>query len=494
MLLFENGTYYAGTGSGIATINVTTGQITPRSSISGGPGSPVGLAPDPLPEGTLPIMLMANAYMLGTAAPGVENPFGTVDLNSGAFTLIGNMGSGGYDGLAVANGVLYTEQNGLLYSVNTTNANLTLIGGLTGNPNLNTFGSTTTGLYGVSGAGSLQVATLFSINPQTGAISAIGPIGASAIPNGQSYYERLSVGSSTLYMESNSNLYTINTTTGVATQVGTTDSNGYLSSVLLLEYGTYYAGTGSGIATINITTGQIAPHSSIFGGPGSPVGLAPDPLITAPVPVVNAGGVVNSGSYTVQGVAPGSIVSVFGTNLAASTATASTTPLPTALSDVTSVTFNNIPAGLYFVSQNQINAQVPFDVLPAGSGTVNVVVTRSAGTSAPQNVTVAPASPGIFTTTANGLGQAFAYDNATGAVAAPAGTVVGSFTTAPISVSSGHALIIACTGLGAVTPSIDDYVAASDGTLRNTLLQPAILIGGVPAQFRLLRALAPIRE
>ena len=146
---------------------------------------------------------------------------------------------------------------------------------------------------------------------------------------------------------------------------------------------------------------------------------------------------MNSGSYTAQGVAPGSIVSIFGTNLAAATATANTTPLPTALSDVTSVTFNNIPAGLYFVSQNQINAQLPFDVLPAGSGTVNVVVTSQRGTSAPQNVTVTPASPGIFTTTANGLGQAFAYDNTTGAVAAPAGTVIGSFTTAPISVSSG---------------------------------------------------------
>ena len=49
-----------------------------------------------------------RAYMLGTAALGVENPLGTVDLNTGVFTLIGNMGSGGYDGLGVANGVLYT--------------------------------------------------------------------------------------------------------------------------------------------------------------------------------------------------------------------------------------------------------------------------------------------------------------------------------------------------------------------------------------------------
>jgi len=142
-----------------------------------------------------------RAYMLGTAALGVENPLGIVDLNTGVFTLIGNMGSGGYDGLAVANGVLYTEQNGLLYSVNTSNANLTLIGGLTGD-NLATFGSTTTGLYGLAGTGSSVVATLFSINPQTGAMTAIGPLGASAVPNGQGYYGRLSVGSSTLYLDS----------------------------------------------------------------------------------------------------------------------------------------------------------------------------------------------------------------------------------------------------------------------------------------------------
>jgi len=224
--------------------------------------------------------------------------------------------------------------------------------------------------------------------------------------------------------------------------------------------------------------------SYLSGSSQLPLWPATNPAAVSPsLPAVNAGGVVNAGSYTAQGVAPGSIVSVFGTNLAASTVIASAIPLPTALSDVTSVTFNDIPAGLYFVSQNQINAQLPFDVLPAGSGTVSIVVTRGTGTSAPQNVSVAPASPGIFTTTGNGLGQAFAYDNTTGALAAPADAAIGGFLTSPISVSSGHALIIACTGLGAVTPSIADYVAASDGALRYTLLQPAVLIGGVPAQF-----------
>jgi hypothetical protein len=214
------------------------------------------------------------AYMIGAQYGGNTSPFGTVDLNSGAFTLIGNMGPGSYTGLAVANGVVYTEQNGILFSVNTSNGSLTQIGGITGN-NLATFGSTTTGLYGLYGSGSQSVATLFSINPQTGAITAIGPIGSSIIGNGQGYYARFSSGSSTLYMENGSNLYTINTATGAATQVGTTDSNGYLTSVLLFESGTYYTGSGSVFGTINTATGQIDPHSSVSGGPGSIIALAP---------------------------------------------------------------------------------------------------------------------------------------------------------------------------------------------------------------------------
>jgi uncharacterized protein (TIGR03437 family) len=202
-------------------------------------------------------------------------------------------------------------------------------------------------------------------------------------------------------------------------------------------------------------------------------------------PVVNAGGVLNSGSYSTNGVAPGSIVSIFGSNLASAVALASSVPLSTGLGDVTSVTFNNIPAALFFVGPIQINAQLPWNVLPSGStsGTANIVVTRSTGASVAQTVTVVPAMPGIFTVTQNGLGQAFAYDNTTGAVAAPTGTVIGSFKVAPISLSSGHALIIACTGVGPVTPTIANGAAASDGTLRNTNAQPVVLIGGVEAQF-----------
>jgi len=205
-------------------------------------------------------------------------------------------------------------------------------------------------------------------------------------------------------------------------------------------------------------------------------------------PAVGAGGVVNSGSYSAQGVAPGSIVSIFGTNLATTIPQPETIPLSTTWSDVISVTFNNVPAGLYYVSSGQINAQLPFNVLPSGqTGTVPIVVTRSNGASAPQNVTIVPASPGIFTANATGLGQAIATDNDDNAIAAPAGSIAG-LTTHPISISSGHALIVWCTGLGAVTPPpgsqpIGNYVAAPpvNGQFWSTVLQSTVLIGGVAA-------------
>jgi uncharacterized protein (TIGR03437 family) len=210
----------------------------------------------------------------------------------------------------------------------------------------------------------------------------------------------------------------------------------------------------------------------------------------AQTPAVNSGGVVNTGSYSAQGVAPGSIVSIFGTNLASALATASSIPLSTSLSDVKSVTFNGVDAPLFFVSQAQINAQLPWNVLPSGtsSGTVNIVVTRSSGTSSPQSVNVVQAVPGIFTVSQNGLGQAIATDNNDGAIAAPTGSIAG-VNTHPISLSSKHALIIWCTGLGPVNPSIDNGAAAG-ATLRQTVAQPQVLIGGIQAQF-VYSALSP---
>ncbi len=468
--LFENGTYYAGSGSVIGTINVTTGQIAAGSALSGGPGSLVGLAPDPLPAGTPPVMLTASAFMLTTQDQGVQNPFGVVDLNSGAFTLIGNMGNGGYDGFGVANGTLYTEQNGLLYSVNTANANLKLIGGVTGTPVLVTFGSTTTGLYGVGNTGSQTVATLFSINPQTGIMTAIGPLGASAVPNGGDAYVRLSVGSPTLYLEYNSNLFTINTTTGAATQVGTTDSNGYLTSVLLLEYGTYYVGFGSGIGTINVATGQIDPHSSIFGPGVSPVALAPDPL-TTPAPTLT---LVANAEGGVATIAPNSWVEIKGSNLGPAGDTRIwqssdfvNSQLPTSLDGV-SVTVNGQPAYVYYISPTQLNVLTPPNAI---SGSVPVQVSDNGVVSANFMVQAQAESPSFFVF---GGGPYIAATHDNGSYLGPTSLYPGLTTPA----QPGETITMYANGFGSTSTPVVSGSETQSGTLSP---MPVITIGGVAA-------------
>jgi len=224
------------------------------------------------------------------------------------------------------------------------------------------------------------------------------------------------------------------------------------------------------VSCMNVSCGALAP--------AEPVNLMPPPPPSGPT--LHAGSVANAANYSTQGIAPGSIVAIYGANLASQSLVSSSIPLGTTLDIVSSVTFNGFPAGLYYVSPTQINAQVPWEVLQSGNanGTVDVVVTTNAGTSLPVTINTLPAVPGIFTADASGSGQAIATDNNTYLIAAP---------TAPISISSGHALIIWCTGLGDVTPSIADDVNSinPDGsyTLRNTVLQPTVTVGGVPAQF-----------
>jgi uncharacterized protein (TIGR03437 family) len=202
-------------------------------------------------------------------------------------------------------------------------------------------------------------------------------------------------------------------------------------------------------------------------------------LANAQAPVISPGGVGNAASYASGGIAPGSIVSIFGTNLASETASASSVPLPMALGNVISVTFSGVPAPLYFVSPGQINAQVPWNVLPAGiaGGPVGVQVTTGNGSSLPESVQVVQALPGIFTESANGIGQAIATDNADGAIVAPAGSTAGAGTH-PIQI--GSYLIVWCTGLGAVDAAVANG-ANTGGTIVNTLLKPTVLIGGVQA-------------
>ncbi len=198
----------------------------------------------------------------------------------------------------------------------------------------------------------------------------------------------------------------------------------------------------------------------------------------AQTPVVQTGSVLNAASFDrTQVVTPGSLVSIFGTELAAGLQQADSIPLSNSLGGVT-VSFNGIPAPILFVSQGQINAQLPWNVLGQSgtlSGTVNVVVTRGTVSSQPAQVQVGPFSPGIFSTQF-GVGQAIAI-NLNGSLAAAAGSIQG-LTTEPAAI--GSTIIILATGMGAVDVPIASGANSVDA-LRTNTTRPEVLIGGIPA-------------
>ena len=103
--------------------------------------------------------------------------------------------------------------------------------------------------------------------------------------------------------------------------------------------------------------------------------------------------VVSAASGVAGAVPPGSIFAVYGGDLTTGSAQATKIPLSTTLLN-TSVTVNGEAAPLFYVSEGQINAQMPLDIQP---GVASMVVRSGASTSNTIAVTVpATAAPGVF--------------------------------------------------------------------------------------------------
>ncbi len=192
-------------------------------------------------------------------------------------------------------------------------------------------------------------------------------------------------------------------------------------------------------------------------------------ILTSPLcagPTVNA--VVNGASFKQGPVSPGTIISIFGTGLARNIAGASSLPLPITL-DGTSVTINAQPIPLFFVSPNQINAQVPF-LVPAGPAQVSV--RDSTGATGSLGITIARTSPGIFSTTSDGKGQAAALH----ADFKPVRKAVLEYALI------GETIVVFCTGLGAVQGFNSAGFASPGSPPAVTVGTPTVLMDGRPVQ------------
>lgn len=179
-----------------------------------------------------------------------------------------------------------------------------------------------------------------------------------------------------------------------------------------------------------------------------------------------------------QAVAPGALVSIFGTKLANSVATPDTIPLSTTLGGVT-VKFvngsNSIDAPLLYVNSSQINAVVPWHLLSGSTAAkVDVVVSNNGAASAPFSLNAESFSPGVIA-----IGSLAAVQNVDGSLAQPPGSIPGRAThPAPV----GSVVVIYTTGLGPVNPAVPDGAIPPHGTLAHTLHTPFVSIGGHSAQ------------
>ena len=185
-------------------------------------------------------------------------------------------------------------------------------------------------------------------------------------------------------------------------------------------------------------------------------------VVEAPplAPAIYVGGAVSAATYAQAPVSPGSIMAVFGHDMAAWAEAATLRPLPTALGGAVLVFRGENRAALssaspsgfdgevrapaFFASPGQINAVVPWELAELERATLTVQV--GPAVSDPITVDLAPYTPGFFTLGQDGQ-AAVVIANTGGIVPAAVGSLPGVVTRP---VRRGEFISIWCTGLGPV--------------------------------------------
>lgn len=193
--------------------------------------------------------------------------------------------------------------------------------------------------------------------------------------------------------------------------------------------------------------------------------------ITSPPPSIAVGGIFNAAGDS-RPVAPGSIAAVFGYNLGASIAAATTYPLPLTLGG-SSFVIGGTSAPLFMTSCSQANMQVPWEV--AGQTQAPVTATVGGLISSQEPAVITPFAPGIFSLNQTGSGQGAVQIAPTSQLAATLGLLGRP-------VKRGEYISIFCTGLGGVSNQPATGAAALSSPLSRTLTLPVVSIGGVPAE------------
>ena len=192
-------------------------------------------------------------------------------------------------------------------------------------------------------------------------------------------------------------------------------------------------------------------------------------LAAGNTPTVTSGGVVHAATDALVPIAPGSLISIYGQNLADGTAVGSAPPLPLELQGA-QVRFGDKVAPLTFARNDQLNVQIPFEI-PVNTQ-YQIMVQRGNALSVPESLLVVPAQPGIFTVNQQGTGQGVIL-RSDGLTFAQPGSPA----------SLGEIVVIYCTGLGIVSPPVAAGIPAPSPAAV-TVNPVTVTIGGKSAEVK----------
>ena len=182
------------------------------------------------------------------------------------------------------------------------------------------------------------------------------------------------------------------------------------------------------------------------------------------------GGIANVASYAANAVAPGEVVTIFGTGIGPTNlVTAQLDPTTGLVANKlanTQVLFDGVPAPLVFVSATQSCAVVPYGV--AGHATTKVQVVYNQVTSAALTMPVVAAVPGLFSANSSGSGAGAIYnqDGTLNSVSNPA--------------AENSTVILFGTGQGALSPALPDGTLVTT-TLPTPTQNVGVTFDGIPA-------------
>jgi uncharacterized protein (TIGR03437 family) len=212
-------------------------------------------------------------------------------------------------------------------------------------------------------------------------------------------------------------------------------------------------------------------------GTGSASGTITIPVtlqVSVPLPTISK--IVNAASYAEGAVAPGEILTIFGSGIGpdvlAGLALDASGKVASTLGGV-QVLFDGTAAPLIYVSKSQIAVVAPYEI--TGRQDTTVLVSWSGQKSNGVTVPVTTTVPGIFAANSSGTGS--------GAIA----HADGSINSATNPAAAGDTVVVYVTGEGQTSPKgitgAVTQVSSVPPLTPGPLLAIAVLVGGQPAQF-----------